>query len=227
MSAANNKIYFAIIGDIVGSRQLKDRASVQEKLASLLKKINETYETALSSNFTITLGDEFQGLLSSGSEIMAIIEEIEREMHPLKIRFAIGVGEITTSINREISLGADGPAYYNARELIDLFKSFEKKKVQAKSNIIIRADSLGSKQNLVNSIFSLNYYIKERWSDKQREIINCYIEQHESQVMAAHRLGINQSSVQRSLQKSGYYAYKNAVSSITSILKELNGDEYV
>lgn len=33
------------------------------------------------------------------------------------MRFGIGIGSISTKINSEISIGADGPGYYKAREV--------------------------------------------------------------------------------------------------------------
>lgn len=49
---------------------------------------------------------------------MDIISEMEIEMYPVKLRFGIGIGSIVTDINRELLLGADGPAYHNARKMI-------------------------------------------------------------------------------------------------------------
>ena len=68
--------YIAIIGDIVNSKKLDDRNAVQINLKSLLKRINEKYTEDIASNFMITLGDEFQGLLKCGNNVMNIISEI-------------------------------------------------------------------------------------------------------------------------------------------------------
>jgi len=38
---------------------------------------------------------------------------------PHPIRFGLGLGEIVTDINREQSIGADGPAYWRARAAIE------------------------------------------------------------------------------------------------------------
>lgn len=42
---------------------------------------------------------------------MEIITEIESVLYPVNIRFGVGIGKITTEINRELSIGADGPGY--------------------------------------------------------------------------------------------------------------------
>lgn len=120
--------YIAIIGDIKKSKNIQERKIFQEKLSKTLDEVNQIYSASISSKFTITLGDEFQGLLHSGEHIMNIIQYIKKEVYPVKIRFGIGVGSISTDINYEISIGADGPGYYKARDCVDELKMLEKKK---------------------------------------------------------------------------------------------------
>ena len=55
-------LYTAIIGDIKGSKKLKDRWEVQNKLRTVLEEINDAYREDIASVFSITLGDEFQRL---------------------------------------------------------------------------------------------------------------------------------------------------------------------
>jgi len=222
---SSNKMYIAIIGDLVDSKHISDRNVIQEKLKAILSTINDTYKEEISSKFMITLGDEFQGLLHSGKVVMDIIEIIAREIFPTRLRFGIGVGEILTSIEYEMPLGADGPAYYNARAVINRFKSVEKKKMTAKADIGIKTDNENN-DSLINAIFTQSYFIKSKWTNRQREIINCYLALNEVQSDVALKLGINQSSVQRSLQHSGFYGYSQAVKSITVFLSEI-GEENV
>ena len=105
--------YIAIIGDIKNSKQLHERRhAVQEELVEKLETINQTYQSAIASKFMITLGDEFQGLLKSGACAVAIIDQIERALYPIRLRFGIGVGEVSTEISLASTLSADGPAFY-------------------------------------------------------------------------------------------------------------------
>src|SRR5665647_1997112 len=115
-------MYFVIIGDIIDSKKVIDRSLLQDKLNSILKKINECFEQEIASNFIITLGDEFQGVLLSSKNLLKIIDLIDFQLYPVKVRFGIGIGTISTKINKEMSLGADGPAYYNARKMINEIK---------------------------------------------------------------------------------------------------------
>ena len=171
-----NEPYIAIIGDIKNSKKIVDRGAFQEHLKKILDNINLKYSDCIASKFTITLGDEFQGLLTTGNNIMEIIQYIKKEIYPVKIRFGIGIGSISTKINSEISIGADGPGYYKARESIETLKKSERKKEKSQVDIQVKIDGDNKLQELsLNTIFKLLYSIETKWTDKKREIINYLI----------------------------------------------------
>ena len=112
--------YYAIIGDIKRSKKI-------EKLKKILDNVNSIYNNDISAKFLITLGDEFQGLLEITAPILEIIKYIQREIYPIKLRFGVGIGNVSTLINHEAAIGADGPAFYAAREMIEFLREQEKK----------------------------------------------------------------------------------------------------
>jgi hypothetical protein len=216
----------AIIGDIKGSKKLEDRRVTQKRLKGVLDQINIDYQKDIASKFMITLGDEFQGLLTVGSSAIIIVDRIEREMYPVRLRFGIGVGEITTEININMPLGADGPAYYNARKAIDELKALENKKMVSKSSIRIGIQGYDGISELTNSIFSLLTAIKETWTPRQVEIINSYLKTG-TQIEAARLLNIDQSTVQKALSSSNYYHYRDAIETVAKALSGVKGDNGV
>ena len=119
--------YYAIIGDIKRSKKIENRCEIQEKLKKILDNVNSIYNNDISAKFLITLGDEFQGLLEITAPILEIIKYIQREIYPIKLRFGVGIGNVSTLINHEAALGADGPAFYAAREMIEFLRVQEKK----------------------------------------------------------------------------------------------------
>lgn len=214
--------YIAIIGDIKKSRNQENRNLVQKKLENVLNHINKKYEMDISAKFIITLGDEFQGLLNNGQNVLGIIEEIQGEMYPIEIRIGIGVGTITTDINSEMAIGADGPGYYKARSAIEYLKQNEKKNRTHVADIRIEMEEEETSiAEMLNAILSLLTVIKNRWTDRQREIIWDSIKYHDGQEKSAQRLGIAQSSVQRGLMNGNYYAYNGATSTVNNVLKEI------
>ena len=219
--------HIAIIGDIIKSKKITNRNEIQKKLKEVLDKINKNYENDISSKFIITLGDEFQGLLSNGINAMSIITEIERNMFPIKIRFGIGIGRISTDVNKEMALGADGPGYYKARDAIKYLKENENKKQTISADIRLEVEGKNQATTLMlNTILTLMTAIKQTWSLRQREIIWDMLEHEDSQIEVAKRLKIKQPSVQKSFSKGKYYTYKNSLDTISKALEEIKDDDF-
>lgn len=218
--------YIAIVGDIKGSKKLSDRKKIQEKLKKVLDDINETYAVDIASKFMITLGDEFQGLLSKGNHALKIITEIENKMYPVRIRYGIGIGEIITDINAEMAIGADGPGYYKAREALEVLRENEKKKQTDSADIRLGVEG-GNESSvmMLNTILTLMTAIKDSWSDRQREVISDTLEHQDGQVNVARRMSIQQPTVQRILAKGRYYAYKEAMDIVGRALGEITQDD--
>ena len=122
--------YIVIIGDIKHSKSISNRYEIQGQLKKTLDYINKKYKTSVAARFLITLGDEFQGLLSTAEPLIDIIGYIQNEMFPVRIRVGVGIGEITTEINKNAAIGAYGPAFYAARRAIIEIHDTEKIRAQ-------------------------------------------------------------------------------------------------
>lgn len=105
-----------VIGDIIDSQELSssDRSKIQEKLSRRLETLNNE-SSELLTPYTITLGDEFQAMYRKADRLLEDTWTILAELHPVKVRFSIGIGSIVTPLNKEQTLGMDGPAFYAAR----------------------------------------------------------------------------------------------------------------
>lgn len=214
--------YIAIIGDIKNSKKIDCRQDIQEKLNNVLKKVNETYTSDISAKFVITLGDEFQGLLYNNKNILDLIKYIQREMYPVRLRFGIGLGKISTSILNDAALGADGPAYYAAREMIEQLREQEKKLKKQAADIQI---SLYNIENFfieeINTLLLLLKIIEDRWTEKQRLTIWDMQQNGGSQEECAKRMNTTQSTVARRLADGNYLTYERARKTINEALMRL------
>lgn len=209
----------AIIGDIKESKKLNssNRGFYQRKLKEELDKINKKYKEEIQSNFVITLGDEFQGVLKSATVLFEIIEMVQFVMDPILMRFGIGIGKIFTDINRLASIGADGPAYHRARNSISMMKD-SRDDIQ---NIYLdTADPIKDFELNSHLYWVCNNF--NNWTQLQRNIIK-YKETNPSltQTEIASLLKINQSLVSRSLKASRYDNYVKSKISISQILENI------
>lgn len=211
--------YAVIIGDIKQSRKIQHRKKVQDQFNDVLRRINEKYAEDIASEFMITLGDGFQGLLKNHSAILPIIFEIEMAMSPVELRFGIGLGEISTSIQHQNSMEMDGPAYHRARQMIERIEVTENQYAKNETNIMLYSgEEYRNTDQLLNTVFSLASALKDKWSERQREIIYAYYLHGENQYQAAEALGIAQSSVNKALNTAKYYTYKAALSDVSRFL---------
>ncbi|HWS28820.1 MAG TPA: SatD family protein [Clostridia bacterium] len=217
--------YTAMIGDIKGSRKSEKRKELQERFKAVLQEINVKYKEQIASKFMVTLGDEFQGLLNDGAYALEIMDEIERRMYPAKFRFGIGVGEITTDIQYEMPLSADGPAYYYAREMIEEVRASERKNRISQGTVRIKIHGKEDISALCNVILMLMSKLKKAWTPRRVEIINAYYENGQKQEKTAKSLSINQSGVQRALAQTEFYAYQGAMAAVSSLLAGVKQEE--
>lgn len=115
--------YITLICDIKSSRNIKDREKIQLLLISTLKKCNEQFKKYIVSDFIITLGDEWQGLLEENTPVNDIINFFHNELpKTLDFYVAIGIGEITIH-DFELTVNQlDGPSFHLARKAMKYAK---------------------------------------------------------------------------------------------------------
>lgn len=198
-----------LIADIVHSRKLEKRDEIQSRLAACLKRVNGTYQTSLASNFTITLGDEFQALFKTPLRMFQALDEITFAMYPVCLRYGIGLGEITTQINPELSIGADGPAYWYAREAI---QSVHSNNDYGKTNIQVIMENHDDVLGLVNELLKATAMIANGWRATQIEVMRALLEQNIwtdkfDQVGLAKKLDISSSILSQRMATSGIKLY--------------------
>lgn len=199
----------AIIGDLIKSKGIKDRDLVQSKLRNILETVNRNYASMIASDFTITLGDEFQGVLKQGPMILEMLDRIKFEMKPVEIRFGIGIGEISTKIFRDNSLGADGFAYWNAREAINALKENND---YATSKVFVVAEKEKQWLNVMNESLRMCDYLESKWRGSQLEFMCRMIQNYGydidiKQKTIAINFGMSNQMINKKIQNTGYYNY--------------------
>lgn len=208
----------AIIGDIIDSRNIVDRSQVQEKLRETLEDINIRYKEHIVSKWTITLGDEFQALIKPNLELFKVLDYISYKMDPVNIRFGIGLGEIYTNIDYEMSIGADGPAYWNARDAIE---SIHDNNYYGSSKTSFK--SKNKNDEIINKLLNYTDWMKENWTTTQKEVLYALLEndtysENFRQKLLAEKLDISESAMSKRIRTSGIRLY---LSSRNSIAKEI------
>jgi hypothetical protein len=147
--------YLVVIADVVRSRSARSRGELQRSLAAAVARVNASARRRLASPCTITLGDEFQAVYRSPDGLFGDFWTLFEALHPVALRFAVGLGEITTPINRKQALGMDGPSFYRARRAMEALKR--------ESESVIRVDGGDADLALANHALRLACRLLARW----------------------------------------------------------------
>lgn len=173
--------YVALIGDIIDSKSINDRLVFQENLKQVLNQLNHRFDETLVSNLTLTLGDEFQCLCRDAKTALLIIDLLTLKylQDGIAFRFGLGIGTIITDINSDISIGADGPAYWAARSAIE-FVYKENDNGNTSSYLAYMGDKdHNAKITFYNSIIKLQDAMRNNWTQTQREFAFSIIDLYE------------------------------------------------
>jgi hypothetical protein len=115
--------HLVLIADVIGSRDLPNRAEVQRRLRNSLAARNQARgPQGLLSPYTLTLGDELQAVLAQARGVFRDILTIAADLQPVALRFALAIGDIETPIDPERAIGMDGSAFHRARAGVDQLK---------------------------------------------------------------------------------------------------------
>ena len=221
-------MYLALIADVIDSKMVQERFDLQKQLEKTLQTMNELFGEFLASSFTLTLGDEFQALLKVDAPVFQIIDTLRSLLTPTQLRFGIGLGEIVTDIDPLQSIGADGPAYWNARAAINL--------VHQKNdygNTQIYFSSGKEKQDFfVNALIASGEAIRSGWRGSQEEILLDLLKrfvysENFSQQDLAQSLDINPSALSKRLKSSSIRVYlRGRAAALASIQALVKGEAY-
>ncbi|MGT2935486.1 SatD family protein [Streptococcus castoreus] len=219
-------VYLALIGDMIQSKQLLQRSKAQERLKNCLDKLNKRFAPYLVSNLSLTLGDEFQGLFQVNAPIFYLIDLITQEMRDYPLRFGIGLGRILTAINPEISIGADGPAYWYAREAIAYV---HQKNDYGNTQLAVRTGH-NDRDELLNSLLSAGEAIKSNWRASQLAVFQAllsegiYEEQFDQQLLG-DQLSLTSSALSKRLKSSNLKVYLRTRQSALRLIRENDEEE--
>jgi len=184
--------YFVIIGDMVQSRNLNDRQKVQEAFGSALKNAQKTYGQGIVSPLTLTIGDEFQAVLDRAQDFFAIINHLEESLPDIRFRYGLGVGEISTALNRKAAIGMDGPAFHFARQALEQARQMKRRFVFVCASPKIQAR--------IDLFFNWIDTITAGWSKEKLQILHLSQLRLKQKEVAA-KIGISQPAVSQHMRQ--------------------------
>lgn len=117
-------IGFAVLVDIVRSREMENPERDLERIESTLAAVNDSVVAA--QPLEPTIGDEFQGAYGSIYQALLATTLVRLTLpDSIECRFGIGYGEYTEIGESRIGLVQHGPAWWTARAAIDHARALE------------------------------------------------------------------------------------------------------
>ncbi|MDR4503302.1 MAG: SatD family protein [Candidatus Scalindua sp.] len=114
--------YYILMADVVASRRHRGN-TLSRDLKQLVASCTTNLASGILSPYTVTLGDEFQGVaksLHSALESIFYFEETTlKENIRFKLRYVLHYGRIETRLNRKIAHGMMGTGLTRTRELLN------------------------------------------------------------------------------------------------------------
>ncbi len=198
------RIRYAVIADIVGSRDLPDRDRAQQIFLDVLARAGEGLD--LLRGPYATVGDEFQAVARDlGTALTLTLRAQLLLPDALSLRFGVGAGEI-----REVGAGAaavqDGSAWWLAREAIDSAHAAQDAGLDfVRTRVRLGADALDGAarrtddlrrehEQVANAMLTFRDQALQRMRDRPRRLMGRLL-MGATQVEAAAAEGVTQSAV--------------------------------
>lgn len=150
-----------ITADVINSRK---NVVLLNNLPSRLARISGL---PVLCGFTMSRGDEIQGVVGGWLTEPQIIRNLRDVCRPLKLRIGIGIGRISESDIKNNPWEMSGQAFYLARNALDYTEKNEKFTTYVSTGF----DEF---DEFINSILLLIDTIQHKWTDKQWEAVQYY-----------------------------------------------------
>lgn len=157
---------YAVIGDLVGSREQPSRARAQEQLVTALSTVNDRLPAV--QPLEPTIGDELQGVYADLRDALYATVLVRLALpEGMDCRFGVGAGELEIVGASHYGLTQDGPAWWSAREAIDDVKRMHRSLPGLRTRIVRAGQEAG---DIVNAYLMCRDTIVSDFDARQRRI---------------------------------------------------------
>lgn len=183
-----------VLGDVVESRDIQDRAAFHDRLLATLRTVNDEFGSELTTPMQVLKGvDEVGGVLERPARAYRLARRLQDELFPREIRTVAVHGEIDVNEAGETVASMDGPAFHEAddhlRRIAEAGLLFW---VALDDSVVAELASMAGNATLT---------IRNGWTDREHEVVRAY-ERHGTQTAAAEHLEIGQSAVSKALSRA-------------------------
>lgn len=203
----------ALMGDVVGSREVDDRAGLQRRLTSLLDDLNRIHAEHLVAPLRLVRGDEFQGLLNGSRPIVPLLTHIEDGLHPVRVTFGVGRGALSTDPGPDVG-ALDGPVFHRGREALE--------EARRRDQWARVSGFGGAADAVIGSQLALVEAVRSRWTETQRRYARAARTALQREV--AREFDVSESTVSKSLSAARFHVVVEAEDALAHFLDDVAPD---
>jgi len=160
-----------LMADIVESSKMQ-ADQLMTDFKKVVESTNEKHKKSILSPLTITLGDEFQGVITGTEAALQIIFNLEEELLkltvPFKMRYVLVEGRIDTPLNKKNAHGMLGPGLTEARSILTSMKS-------GKNRFAVKLKDTRTSEKIMLALHVLQG-ISDQWTPPQKKIAHSFLQ---------------------------------------------------
>lgn len=194
------------MGDVIGSEAM-DRVRLHAVFNEETDRANGVFAHYLLSPLTITLGDEFQGLVRRSAEAFRIANRMRLDLLGKEVacRFVIGQADIKTPLNRKEAWNMLGTGLASARERLN-----DKREQGAYRFSLLperHDEKTAALQDLLDALGATLGAMEAGWSRVQLETIALWLRYDGDADKVAKSRQISKRAVYYALEAADWEAY--------------------
>lgn len=203
--------------DVIGSKELFSRGYSKDEFYRSAGRASEVMAGRLLTRFTISRGDEIQGVILNPEDIPEVVRNLRYFFLPAKLRIGIGIGTVDEPVVYGNSWEMDGQAFHRAREALDAVKDI---RVPCTRVVSGYPDT----DSTADVIFLLIDAIKSKWTLPQWEAVYAY-ESCGTYRAAGEMLGVAAQNVAKRCKAAMWNSVKEGEKHMASLFGTIGRDE--
>jgi hypothetical protein len=208
--------YAVLMGDVVGSERAASLKHVHEAFNKAVAGANDTFAEHIASPLTITLGDEFQGLLTRLAHAWdaAVALRLELLAAGVPCRFVVGVAALETPLNKKEAWNMLGGGLSAARDKLN------DKRTASAYRFALRGEPIA--ERLLDALGDAVTQGEQAWTPTQLAYYRESRAAKRRNADVAKSLGISERSLYKVLRAGRADAHRRHIEAIRVALSELD-----
>jgi len=193
MVPKNRRSLAVLMGDLVGSERAQSVKAVHRAFNNAVDSANNSWATEIESPLTITLGDEFQGLLSTLGHAWAVACELRLRLLTANVscRFVIGATQLETPVNPKEAWNMMGSGLAAARDKLNDKRTSNAYRFSLPGDPIL--------ESLLDAVGDSLTDVELGWTTTQREYYSRVRDASRTNAKTARSLGVTPRSLYKVL----------------------------